>query len=292
MKRLFVGNLSYQTRRFELKDYFQQFGRVVDVVVMESPTGQSKGFGYVEFETQEEARDALTHADNTLLAGRHIRVDMATERKDRDWRRRDRSAERGYDRHADGERDYDYRRVCPPREDYNRYDVDRAPDAYPPNRYRGETDMDRYRYNNPRGAPDDREFEPLERDRSSYSREGSWRDRYQRQDRYDERERERVELRRERVVWRQGDGESDTTVLVKNLPYDMEKEELMREFSKYRPVNARIATEGGKSRGYGFVSFSNVDDQRAAIREVDNQSVGGRYVTVLRATRSQEEAMR
>ncbi|ELP84294.1 FUS-interacting serine-arginine-rich protein, putative [Entamoeba invadens IP1] len=86
-RRLFVGNLSYQTRNFELKEYFQRYGRVVDVVVMESVVGRSKGFGYVEFETVECANRALGDANRSTFMGRHIRVDLATERREKEGRR-------------------------------------------------------------------------------------------------------------------------------------------------------------------------------------------------------------
>lgn len=84
-KKLFVGGLAWTTTKDGLTDYFSQFGNVVDaVVIMDKYSGKSKGFGFVEFETEEEAEKAKTEADGKELDGRAINVDYAKPQKPRE----------------------------------------------------------------------------------------------------------------------------------------------------------------------------------------------------------------
>ncbi|MDA1191110.1 MAG: RNA-binding protein [Candidatus Poribacteria bacterium] len=76
-KRLYVGNLSYSTPSESLSELFSEFGTVVDCTVVEG-----KGFGFVEFETDESAEEAMESLNGTELDGRQIRVDVAKARSD------------------------------------------------------------------------------------------------------------------------------------------------------------------------------------------------------------------
>jgi RNA recognition motif-containing protein len=73
--RLFVGNLAYSTGDDELRAAFEPHGRVVAAeVVTDRLTGQSRGFGFVEFGTVEDANGALGAMHETVLCGRNIQV--------------------------------------------------------------------------------------------------------------------------------------------------------------------------------------------------------------------------
>jgi cold-inducible RNA-binding protein len=79
--KLFVGNLSFTTRDDELRAAFEPHGRVVAAeVVMDRLTGQSRGFGFVEFGTVEEANSAVGVMHESVLDGRNIQVNAARER--------------------------------------------------------------------------------------------------------------------------------------------------------------------------------------------------------------------
>ncbi len=79
--KLFVGNLSYSTMDQQLRDAFSAFGNVSSAsVVLDRMTGQSRGFGFVEFENDEDARRAIKELDGTALDGRNINVNEARER--------------------------------------------------------------------------------------------------------------------------------------------------------------------------------------------------------------------
>ncbi|MFC1649124.1 RNA recognition motif domain-containing protein [Patescibacteria group bacterium] len=77
-KKLFVGNLDWTLTSDDLRDHFAKAGKVVDaVVIMDRQTGRSKGFGFVEFETEEEAAKAIEMFNEKELKGRAINVNEA-----------------------------------------------------------------------------------------------------------------------------------------------------------------------------------------------------------------------
>ncbi|KAJ4846044.1 Ribosome-interacting GTPase 2 [Turnera subulata] len=79
--KLFIGGLSYGTDDQSLKDAFSSFGDVVDArVIVDRDTGRSRGFGFVNFSSDDSANSALSAMDGQELQGRNIRVSYATER--------------------------------------------------------------------------------------------------------------------------------------------------------------------------------------------------------------------
>lgn len=78
MKKLFVGGLSFQTTEQVLADSFAKAGNVVSaVIIQDRMTQRSKGFGFVEMETEEEAQAAITMWNGQELDGRRIAVNEA-----------------------------------------------------------------------------------------------------------------------------------------------------------------------------------------------------------------------
>lgn len=74
-KKLYVGNLSYSTTDESLNGAFAQFGTVTSArVIMDRETGRSKGFGFVEMTTDEEAQKAVAAMDGQPLDGRNLKV--------------------------------------------------------------------------------------------------------------------------------------------------------------------------------------------------------------------------
>jgi len=79
--KLFVGGLSFSTSSDGLRGAFARFGEVMSAAVMtDRETGRSRGFGFVEMATTEEAEKAISSLNGTSLDGRMIRVDKATPR--------------------------------------------------------------------------------------------------------------------------------------------------------------------------------------------------------------------
>lgn len=82
--KLFVGNLSYSTTEDDLKTLFAQAGAVKSVaLIKDRESGRSKGFAFVEFETQVEAEKAISMFDGKEFQGRQIKVNLARPREDR-----------------------------------------------------------------------------------------------------------------------------------------------------------------------------------------------------------------
>jgi RNA recognition motif-containing protein len=82
--RLFVGNLSWNTTEESLRAAFAADGRAVKSVSLltDRETGRSRGFGFVEMETPEDAASAIDALNETSLDGRNIRVNEAQERSE------------------------------------------------------------------------------------------------------------------------------------------------------------------------------------------------------------------
>jgi RNA recognition motif-containing protein len=79
--RLFVGGLSFTTSTDGLREAFARFGPVQSAAVMtDRETGRSRGFGFVEMASEEEAERAISGLNGSSLDGRMIRVDRATPR--------------------------------------------------------------------------------------------------------------------------------------------------------------------------------------------------------------------
>jgi len=80
-KKLFVGNLSYSIRGEDLKRIFSEAGNVIDaVVITDRESRRSKGFGFVEMETEEEAQKAIEMFNEKDVEGRKIFVSEARDK--------------------------------------------------------------------------------------------------------------------------------------------------------------------------------------------------------------------
>ncbi|KQK11190.1 glycine-rich RNA-binding protein 4, mitochondrial [Brachypodium distachyon] len=79
--KLFVGGLSWGTNDGSLKEAFSSFGEVYEArVITDRETGRSRGFGFVEFSNEEDAKKAASSMDGQELDGRSVRVNFANER--------------------------------------------------------------------------------------------------------------------------------------------------------------------------------------------------------------------
>jgi RNA recognition motif-containing protein len=76
--KLFIGGLSFSTSSDRLRDAFAAVGSVESAtVVTDRDTGRSRGFGFVEMATTEDANSAISRLNGTDLDGRQIKVEMA-----------------------------------------------------------------------------------------------------------------------------------------------------------------------------------------------------------------------
>ena len=84
-KKMFVGNLSFQTTETDIRSAFEQFGNVESVTIInDSETGRSKGFGFVEM-NEEDAHKAIASLSGSQLDGRALTVNEAKPMVKRDF---------------------------------------------------------------------------------------------------------------------------------------------------------------------------------------------------------------
>lgn len=101
-KKLYVGNLKYSMGNAELHDLFAAYGSVRSAqVCTDRDSGQSKGFGFVEMSSENEAQEAIRSLHGTSHEGRTLTVNEARPREDRGGEERGgapRGRERGRER--------------------------------------------------------------------------------------------------------------------------------------------------------------------------------------------------
>jgi cold-inducible RNA-binding protein len=80
--KLYVGNLSFSTSEAELRQLFEAHGQVTSAsLVMDRETGRPRGFGFVEFANDEEARAAIEAVNGKNIGGRNLTVNEARPRE-------------------------------------------------------------------------------------------------------------------------------------------------------------------------------------------------------------------
>lgn len=83
-KKLYVGNLAYSMTQEKLQELFEQVGPVTQAtIITDRETGRSKGFGFVEMETEEGAREAINRFNGRSVDNRNLTVNEARPREER-----------------------------------------------------------------------------------------------------------------------------------------------------------------------------------------------------------------
>lgn len=80
MKKIYIGNLSYNANVEDLKRLFSGYKIVNINLIKDHNTGRPKGFGFIEFNTQEEVKKALK-LDGQNFLDRPLRINIATQRR-------------------------------------------------------------------------------------------------------------------------------------------------------------------------------------------------------------------
>lgn len=85
---MYVSNLSFQVHEEDLRQLFESFGEVTSAkIITDRETGRSRGFGFVEMRSSEEANKAISSLNNKDVQGRTISVTVAREREPRNQQR-------------------------------------------------------------------------------------------------------------------------------------------------------------------------------------------------------------
>jgi RNA recognition motif-containing protein len=83
-KKLYVGNLSYNTHEEDLREAFSKIGEVTSAtLIVDQTNGRSKGFGFVEMSSDEDAAKAITSMNGTTFMDRTITVNEAKPKTER-----------------------------------------------------------------------------------------------------------------------------------------------------------------------------------------------------------------
>lgn len=83
-KNLYVGNLQWKTTEEDLMELFGHYGTVDSAtIITDRETGRSKGFGFIEMSTNEEADDAMKNLNEKELGGRNLKINEAKKRTNR-----------------------------------------------------------------------------------------------------------------------------------------------------------------------------------------------------------------
>jgi RNA recognition motif-containing protein len=86
---IYVGNLSFETNEDDLRQAFEGYGEVTDAnVIKDRNTGRSRGFGFVEMSSKEEAEKAISALNGQELNGRTLKVSEARPRSNSQGRDR------------------------------------------------------------------------------------------------------------------------------------------------------------------------------------------------------------
>lgn len=85
---IYIGNLAYTATEESLKQLFEQFGQVSTTkIISDKFTGSSRGFGFVEMPSDDEAQRAITELNGEAFEGRNLTVNEARPRENRPPRR-------------------------------------------------------------------------------------------------------------------------------------------------------------------------------------------------------------
>ena len=78
--KVYVANLPYNTTDEELREFFNQYGKIIDLIIItDRASGRSKGFGFITFSSTSEANAALA-ADGSTYKERTLKVNIAQEK--------------------------------------------------------------------------------------------------------------------------------------------------------------------------------------------------------------------
>jgi RNA recognition motif-containing protein len=81
-KKLYVGNLPFNTTEQDLRETFERHGSITSVsVITDRETGRSRGFAFVEMDNASDADEAIRSLDGTEMGGRNLRVNEAQDRR-------------------------------------------------------------------------------------------------------------------------------------------------------------------------------------------------------------------
>ncbi|UJR26184.1 hypothetical protein I4U23_007527 [Adineta vaga] len=275
---VFIKNLDKNIDNKSLYDTFSAFGNILSCKIMTDENGQSKGFGFVHFETQEAADNAINKVNGMLLADKKVFVGRFMSRNQRPGAEGQRKFTNIFIKNFGDQLDEEKLREL-----FSQFGKITS----------CKVEMDENgtskgfgfcSYENPEEAE-----EAVEKMNSySLGDKQLYVGRFQKKnERQSEIKRKKDLQRQERLYKYQG-----VNLYIKNLDDTIDDERLRKEFSKFGTItSARIMSENGRSRGFGFVCFSAPDEATKAVTEMNGSIVGSKPLYVALAQRKEERRM-
>jgi len=241
--KVFVGNLSFNTKENELAKEFEVAGKVVSAnIITRGP--RSLGYGFVEMDSEVDAENAVKLLNKKEIDGRPINVEVAKPREDNEQRsggNNSRGSPRGRGSRGGFRGGF------------------RGGNRRFRRRETGSDDEERER---------EREHQPERRGRGGFRGRGG------------PRQRGSPRFRRERDESRPDTrAPSQTTLFVANLPFSLDDDgfgKVLKDSNLSFKTAHVVKKKSGRSKGFGFVEFENSGDQQKALAAIHNKEVDGR----------------
>jgi polyadenylate-binding protein len=261
-----------------LYDTFSAFGNILSCKIMTDEAGQSKGFGFVHFETQEAADNAINKVNGMLLADKKVYVGRFMSRNQRDV--------------AGGPRKYTNIFI---KNFGDQLDEEKLKELFSQHGKILSFKIENDENGHSKGFgfcsfenPDEAEQAVQNLNGYSVGDKQLYVGRFQKKnERINEIKRKKDIQRQERMNKYQG-----VNLYIKNLDDTIDDERLRKEFSKFGTItSARIMSENGRSKGFGFVCFNAPDEATKAVTEMNGSIVGSKPLYVALAQRKEERRM-
>ncbi|CAF0867245.1 unnamed protein product [Rotaria sordida] len=275
---VFIKNLDKNIDNKSLYDTFSAFGNILSCKIMTDENGQSKGFGFVHFETQEAADNAINKVNGMLLADKKVYVGRFMSRNQRVESGGPRKFTNIFIKNFGDQLDEEKLREL-----FSKHGKILS--------FKIENDESGHSkgfgfcsFENPEEA------EEAVQALNGYSigDKQLYVGRFQKKnERLSEIKRKKDLQRQERMNKYQG-----VNLYIKNLDDTIDDERLKKEFSKFGTItSAKVMSENGRSKGFGFVCFSAPDEATKAVTEMNGSIVGSKPLYVALAQRKEERRM-
>lgn len=275
---VFIKNLDKNIDNKSLYDTFSAFGNILSCKIMTDDNGQSKGFGFVHFETQEAADAAINKVNGMLLADKKVFVGRFMSRNLRNDPGAPRKFTNIFVKNFGDQLDEEkLRELCSKHGKITSCKVESDENG----QSKG------FGFCSFESAE---EAEEAVQNLNGYTLGDKqlYVGRFQKKnERLSEIKRKKDLQRQERMTKYQG-----VNLYIKNLDDTIDDERLRKEFAKFGTItSARIMSENGRSKGFGFVCFSAPDEATKAVTEMNGSIVGSKPLYVALAQRKEERRM-
>jgi RNA recognition motif-containing protein len=270
--KVFVGNLAFKTTETELLEAFKKFGTVADTKVIRRGR-RSLGYGFVDFVNEDDAKKAVEAMDHKDLDGRALNVELAKPRQDEpaDQQTSTNAAPSNANTEAKDGDDFTAqrggRRTRGTRGGRGGRGGARG-GASPSTGVRGGRGGRRGGRGGARGGNNNNNGGAAPATNNTQQKKP-----------------------REQKPAAES-APSKTTLFVANLPFAVDNVALAKIFDGFNVTQARVVTtRNGRSRGYGFVTLANEEEQQKALKAVDNKEIqaeNGPRVLSIKVAREQE----